>query len=276
MASLNPGRKSNIYATARPRKLRTRSGCHACRARRKKCGEQKPVCEACQRLHLVCWWPPSPSEDSMDINTISAPDPQPSEPSRAFSATKHESMKCSGRLLADAELEILYSPQEVLIAELRELSQNLHESGFLPSRAYADSTVRGQLLLSEGPEAVTLFDHFCHRTAPWLINGRCDDNPVLRHILPLTSTDELVLHTVLAVSGAHLQHTAPSIGPAATKYYSRALQSLKRRISDWMESSSKDYKPLSATIILLCHCEVSIHHANTLHDALTCSPVCTR
>lgn len=34
--------------------MRTRTGCGSCRARRKKCDEGKPSCQACVRLNLKC------------------------------------------------------------------------------------------------------------------------------------------------------------------------------------------------------------------------------
>jgi hypothetical protein len=39
-----------------PRKSRSRSGCLQCRLRKKKCPEQKPVCNGCQKLGIVCSW----------------------------------------------------------------------------------------------------------------------------------------------------------------------------------------------------------------------------
>lgn len=37
-------------------RLRSRTGCAACRRRRKKCDERKPTCSACARLDLRCWY----------------------------------------------------------------------------------------------------------------------------------------------------------------------------------------------------------------------------
>ena len=37
-----------------PQKLKTKTGCVACRKRRKKCDEIKPECQACRRLKLSC------------------------------------------------------------------------------------------------------------------------------------------------------------------------------------------------------------------------------
>lgn len=161
------------------------------------------------------------------------------------------------------EFDVLGSPKAALIAELRDLGHHLRERGILPYNVSIAPEVRDQILASNGPETAMLFDHFCHKTAPWLINGECYDNPVLRHIVPLTVTDDLVLRTVLAISGTHLLHSTPSIASVAMKYYSYALRSLKQRLSDWLSSSNKDYTPLFAAMVLLCHCEVSIQPAMT-------------
>ncbi|EHY58741.1 hypothetical protein HRR83_007465 [Exophiala dermatitidis] len=40
--------------TRPPPRLRTKTGCLKCRERRKKCDERRPVCSACERLHIEC------------------------------------------------------------------------------------------------------------------------------------------------------------------------------------------------------------------------------
>lgn len=44
------------------RNLRTKNGCLTCRSRKVKCGEQRPVCYNCQRLHRNCIYQPSSSD----------------------------------------------------------------------------------------------------------------------------------------------------------------------------------------------------------------------
>ncbi|CAK7233004.1 hypothetical protein SEUCBS140593_008456 [Sporothrix eucalyptigena] len=41
----------------RPATLRTKTGCHNCRTRKRKCDEQHPTCLACAKRHLSCSWP---------------------------------------------------------------------------------------------------------------------------------------------------------------------------------------------------------------------------
>ncbi|GAA5938710.1 Zn(II)2Cys6 transcription factor [Sporobolomyces koalae] len=40
----------------KPKKTRTRNGCLTCRARKKRCDEQRPACTGCSRLALECEW----------------------------------------------------------------------------------------------------------------------------------------------------------------------------------------------------------------------------
>lgn len=266
MTTIACARNPHIYSVLRPRRSRTKSGCLACRARRKKCDEQKPACRSCDRLQLDCSWPVSTSDDGPGVMPSFPPELQPAQPFQASATTESrdiiQSAACS--YAGGDEFNVLGSPKEPLLSELRDLGQQLRECGILPYNLGIAPGVCDKIHASEGPETAMLFDHFCHKTAPWLMEGECHDNPVLRHIVPLTIMDDLVLHTVLAISGTHLQHSSPSISSLASKHYSYALHSLKQRLADWLSGSDEDYKPLFATIILLCHCEVSIQLAVTL------------
>lgn len=258
MATVACVRNQHIYSVRRPRKSRTKSGCLACRARRKKCDEQKPVCRSCDRLQLSCSWPVAASNEDSVVRSSSMSKPQPTQPLQVSATTETKDiLQTASSCFSDGDrFDILSLPKEAPSVEPRDVGQN--HSGVFPHKANVAPKVHDLIFVSHGPEAAMLFDHFCLKTAPWLINGSCDKNPVLRHIVPLIITDDLVLCTVLAISGTHLHHSRPSITATAVKYYSSAFHRLKQRLSGWLSSSEKDYKPLFATIILLCHCEVSI------------------
>ncbi|KAL2204361.1 hypothetical protein CC79DRAFT_1277865 [Sarocladium strictum] len=51
--------RSTVSRTQRKRRFapRTRNGCLTCRARRKKCDVEQPVCRACVRVNAICQWP---------------------------------------------------------------------------------------------------------------------------------------------------------------------------------------------------------------------------
>lgn len=48
--------------------MRVKTGCLTCRRRRKGCGEEKPVCTACNRLQLPCIWPPTQAQPAADVS----------------------------------------------------------------------------------------------------------------------------------------------------------------------------------------------------------------
>lgn len=72
-----------------PRKLRTKSGCLACRRRRKKCDEGKPVCEACARLRIACTW----QSDEERVTAFAAAESRPEGSDSAVDALIHTPLR---------------------------------------------------------------------------------------------------------------------------------------------------------------------------------------
>src|SRR5262249_28194218 len=70
-----------------PPRLRTKTGCLKCLQRRKKCDEAKPVCGACQRLHIQCAY-----RDGSDCSSVSPSASQASPPTRTSVASPVESL----------------------------------------------------------------------------------------------------------------------------------------------------------------------------------------
>ncbi|KIX03953.1 uncharacterized protein Z518_07506 [Rhinocladiella mackenziei CBS 650.93] len=60
--------------------LRTKTGCLTCRARRKKCNEQRPRCEKCVKSKRTCSWP---AEDDLFDRRHRRPSRPPKSPSRS-------------------------------------------------------------------------------------------------------------------------------------------------------------------------------------------------
>ncbi|EXJ88870.1 hypothetical protein A1O3_01934 [Capronia epimyces CBS 606.96] len=51
---MDPSKPSRPKPSRPPARLRTKTGCYKCRERRKKCDERRPICSACERLHIDC------------------------------------------------------------------------------------------------------------------------------------------------------------------------------------------------------------------------------
>ncbi|KAF2012991.1 hypothetical protein BU24DRAFT_465334 [Aaosphaeria arxii CBS 175.79] len=84
-------------------------------------------------------------------------------------------------------------------------------------------------------------------------------NPYISHILPVAYEDELMMHVVLAVSGAHLSHklpNVPSLGRATQQHYSYVLRSLQSEIQHCFSRDTKRVICLLFVAALLCVYEV--------------------
>ncbi|EXJ73733.1 uncharacterized protein A1O5_03495 [Cladophialophora psammophila CBS 110553] len=67
-----------------PPRLRTKTGCYTCRARRKKCDEARPICGACRRLEIQCTY-----GEFTSPTTASRTPPIPSPSARSSTMAEH-------------------------------------------------------------------------------------------------------------------------------------------------------------------------------------------
>ena len=65
--------QSSQIRVRRPNIPRTTTGCLCCRLRRKKCDENRPVCNGCDRNRLIYTWPqqPHPNQKSKSADFVS-------------------------------------------------------------------------------------------------------------------------------------------------------------------------------------------------------------
>lgn len=268
-----------IYSVQRPRKSRSKNGCLQCRGRRKKCSEDPPVCQSCKKSNLQCTWLPSPpGKPSIKSSSVAA---APEKPQLWASAAPRQTQRKVQRDDPDTALQTLepdvvewqsedgdFDEAEFLsttLTELRNLEQYLLQSCILSRDRSPASGIGEDIILREGGEAGMLFDHFCQKTIPWLLNSDNHDHIIRNHIVPLATTNTLVLHALLALSGVHLRRAMPSIEAEALKYYTSSLCGLNQVLSDQSSSQAKDYRVLLTTIFLLCHYEVSAKHECLFH-----------
>jgi hypothetical protein len=289
MGAAQPKRLS-IYSVQRPRKSRSKNGCLQCRGRRKKCSEDPPVCQSCKKSNLQCTWLPCPSDKpSIKTSSIAAAHEksqqwtsttpvqvrqknQRDDPNDAPQTLEHDVVGWQSEDGDFDEADFL----STTLTELRNLEQYLLQSCILSRDRSPPSGIGGDFILREGGEAGMLFDHFCQTTIPWLLNSDSHDDIIRNHIVPLATTNTLVLHALLAVSGAHLRCAVPSIEAEALKYYTSALCGLNQVLSDQSSSQAKDYRVLLTTIVLLCHYEVSPKHRLPFHCLRASSESCYR
>jgi hypothetical protein len=226
---------------------RTRTGCLTCRQRKKKCDEAKPQCKACQRNKLDCFWPPhirrrlgfdyeqGPVNDG-HCDALVATQERSTDTSAGPASTS-----LAGRVTP-------VSPSCTDNAEDKIAIWSWDLNSFL-------GPVRAGLLL---PASNIMLSHYIECTAPKLAPK--PDVPFVSWVLPVAYGDDLLMHSILALGGAHLSYRSQGnidIQQATCRHYSVAVRTL-HRIS---EDEPLLREPLALlrvilTVIILCHYEV--------------------
>lgn len=110
------------------------------------------------------------------------------------------------------------------------------------------------------PQSVTLLAHFLMHTASCFAMGPLQDNPFVTLLLPLAYTDDLLMHSLLALSGAHLSASDPSSGEVARAtglHYSSLIRGLRSEFAGLGEHDLGKKERLLRLLMVACHFEVS-------------------
>lgn len=197
--------------TFRLRHIRTKTGCLACRSRKKKCDEAKPCCTACRRGGQNCIWPREAWPD--------------------LEASSQGKAKLSSQLLP--------------------------HNGAPASRQLSVASTNAAYTLTA--ESGILLQHYVAVTAVLLPAGAPSQNPFITHVLPLAQNDALLLHSVLAVSGAHLAYKLPEpkdVELATNRHYLHALRGVQETISSDQLNDEYAIQRLGLVLAFLCQYEV--------------------
>ncbi|KAJ5106648.1 hypothetical protein N7456_003323 [Penicillium angulare] len=180
---------------------RSRSGCLSCRRRKKKCDEKKPICTACLRNNLGCVWPDPNTQDGQFA-------------SRLHGLSTRSAVESDAWAVASVGVR----PK-------------------VPTTTIPPSLSHVVLPGSVSPvsETWTLLDHYLKDTANHLACLQDGRNPFLHTILPAALDDELLMNSILALSGTHLMQRTPhlsrEIQTLTWSSYRRALKQLRVALS---------------------------------------------
>ncbi|KAJ5160465.1 fungal-specific transcription factor domain-containing protein [Penicillium canariense] len=219
--------------------------------RKKKCDETKPHCVACARNKLECKWPPHIIR-IFGLDSDHASDAE----RRARWGTERSTSDCS---IATSASPPGRDPRALQVVES-------HEKHADTTRGYAIAWSKGLntflsprragLLL---PASQTLLAHYLEMTGPLLATAPAQSAPFVSWVMPIAYNDDLVMHSVLALSGAHLSFRAETleIKQAVYQHYCLVLKSL-RQISQPENLLSDPFALLrvALTLVILCHYEV--------------------
>ncbi|KAL2071010.1 hypothetical protein VTL71DRAFT_14036 [Oculimacula yallundae] len=198
----------------RPRRSRTKTGCLTCRLRRRKCDEQKPECNGCTKSELICSWLQGPEF--------------------AWRVKLRKGEKVAQRCIDTADF-----PTKFASMYAEPISPPISRSS--------------ESLLKDS--ASQRFLHFfIQQTSSSLVLKQIPQNVFVRYLLPFAETDDLVMHSVLAVGGIHLSHYLSDDHEIETKtwfHYGKAIERLKFSLSRWHAADSDESLRLLITTVLL-------------------------
>lgn len=88
------------------------------------------------------------------------------------------------------------------------------------------------------------------------------DNTYLKQIMPMAQKSSLVRHAILALASSYVLdwYFNQQIEMRATHHYQQTVKLLGQELGDGENQEPDHGEPLIATLILLCHNEVSIEN----------------
>lgn len=109
------------------------------------------------------------------------------------------------------------------------------------------------------PQSVTLLSHFLMHTASFFAMGPLQDNPFVNMLLPMAYTDDLLMHALLALSGAHLTSREPEmvdLSRATSMHYAKLIGGLRGEFSGLTDEDLGKKENLLRLLMIACHYEV--------------------
>jgi Fungal specific transcription factor domain/Fungal Zn(2)-Cys(6) binuclear cluster domain len=250
----------------RQRFVRTRTGCLACRRRRKKCDEAKPICIGCLRNQLECTWPIDklPHHEASQPNResrrrgrqseASSPGGRDYGPVQSPGISAVAGIRNEGGIDSDTDVFLSVtgtSPEDT--ASLQGLSPQTLE--WNPETELYLGATRAPLVHSSSR---LLLRHYLESTSALLAAKPMRTNPFVTLIMPLAHCDDLLMHAILALSGTHYickYPNATDIRQSTWKHYAVVIKTL-RKVQRLSVVSPEESLHLLATLMVLCHVEV--------------------
>ncbi|VUC21061.1 unnamed protein product [Clonostachys rosea] len=206
------------------RHSRTRTGCLTCRSRKKKCDEARPRCAGCRRNMLDCTWPNYVAWDGRGQTDTMQPLPDVYQPDNQKSM--------------DHQAQAEVSPS---------LGRN-------PSIYTGDNRA-----CALTPHSVLLLGHFARETVSFFAMTPLQNNPLLTLLMPLGYMDDLLMHSLLALGGAHLTHKNPTnmaLADTTRLHYAKLLGGLRGEIAHLNDNDMQCKERLLCVLVITCLYEI--------------------
>jgi hypothetical protein len=266
---LDPTTQQTLTLRPKPKFTRKKTGCLTCRARRKKCGEQKPVCIGCSQNQLLCTWPTLPTHrqapaklsikngasvhhrKSMRSNLPKEPHPRRSETSPITSNI--QSPQVHPEVPFSSHGPTLNSSHD--LASLRYMRAVMQANPSTTSRLGTSPACWPKL--EHVPCGQRFLQHYVERTASKLAAINYPEKPYVTHILPLAYANDGILHAILALSGSHLSFGDEAAMAQTRSHYAVALRTAKYEVTKVAKGKRNEALHLLVLLLLLCQFEVN-------------------
>ncbi|USP78835.1 uncharacterized protein yc1106_06109 [Curvularia clavata] len=239
-------------------RLKSKTGCLTCRARRKKCDEEHPTCIGCRRNHLICTWPSPATQHTIPAKKPGnvqqkAPQHLPVRSSRREdSGNGGTASGGSGSGSGSGSSNGNTAVQRFVTANKKQMRHLLPLPSTVSFHPVFSSSMPGLQKESEK----RIFDHYVRVTATEITGRALPLSPFVSHLLPVAYHDTRVVTGLLAMSGAHLYaYKDKRFEHDARSYYAVTLRSVKHWLLGWKESSTQDLIGLLTVMICLCWIE---------------------
>ena len=224
---MSPGAHGNTARFPRQRVRlpypRSNSGCLVCRRQRKKCDERRPTCSRCLFNGKACQWP------------VTVPRETDSNCSRSLDNTH---------------------PTNDIPVDANPYGEQIHSP---TSPLNRDAAITGDGLPVTEPQPFSLdpissmfLAHFVAETSKHMITVGPVKNLFLTYMLPLAFSDELILHSLLALGGAHLERkqSSPEIDTCVCRHYGLVIHRLQEIITRKQNEPIEWLRALLALLII--------------------------
>uniref|UniRef100_A0A0B7KCT4 Zn(2)-C6 fungal-type domain-containing protein n=2 Tax=Bionectria ochroleuca TaxID=29856 RepID=A0A0B7KCT4_BIOOC len=202
-----------------PRHSRTRTGCLTCRSRKKKCDEVRPRCAGCRRNLLDCKWPAYIAWNGG--SQTDAIHPRPKDDARYDHQAQGQASPSPG------PYPNIYTGED---------------------RACALT-----------PHSILLLGHFARETVSFFAMTPLRSNPLLMLLMPLGCIDDLLMHSLLALGGAHLAHKNPTnmlLADSTRLHYANLIRGLRVEIARLDDNDLECKERLLSVLGITCLYEI--------------------
>lgn len=277
---------------------RVRTGCLTCRARKKKCEEQRPICRGCERNGFKCEWPrvsPSPCRSPSALTAdnagevtgkaphILSPQSESHDPRQAGQASPTEPQEdphpfsTPSPPSSETSLIVFDSGSPTCDGAVSD-SVEFFLPKFSPRRPHAGSfdgkgpmfalpatlSVFGNGRVWElcGEEGYHLLGHYLTKTSFAMAGGFQRENPFLAQLMPIAMSSDLIMHLILTISAVHKAIIQPTeLALSAQTYYRDALTMFRGSIDQYIHHGNSTIVALGLGCLMLCFTEVCLFAA---------------